>query len=599
MRLFKPKYRNQKGQLVNVANWWIEYTNHDRRACRLPGFGDRKGTEELGRQILRLVAAKFAGGRLEPDLARWVEGLPMEFKKKLARHGLLEAERIAAVKPLAGHLDDWKAALLAKGNSDRHAELVVSRARKAFSACRFKFHGDISASKLQKYLGDLRDDLKDAKGNVKRGISAQTFNFYQQACKQFCRWMLKDGRAWMNPLEHLSALNVRTDRRHDRRALSTDELRWLLDVTENGSTKVTPDGTWKMIAPVTDRFRMTAKDRVMLYRLAVETGLRAAELRSLTRSSFVLDGEEPSVTIAAAYAKNRREDTLPLRPATAALLAKHLEHKMPAAQAFNVPTRGHVAKMLRADLDSARQAWLEAAQTPQERHQREQTSFCSYRDDAGLVADFHALRHTFISNLAAGGVHPKTAQQLARHSTITLTMDRYSHTMREGLATALNMLPVLPHGERQAQSKTGTDDVPTPIKGQTHLAAYLADVSTKVGKKRSREAEADAGRDDDPSGAKNLGKTGDLTKSDGVSTIIKQRRRGGGAAERAGFENRYGVTPIGSSNLPLSAFRDERPFNQSIERLSCCYAKTYALQDQVQTDEIQQPPLHRKIRSKP
>jgi hypothetical protein len=37
--------------------------------------------------------------------------------------------------------------------------------------------------------------------------------------------------------------------------------------------------------------------------------------------------------------------------------------------------------------------------------------------------DLYALRHTFISNLAAGGVHPKTAQGLARHSTITLTMD--------------------------------------------------------------------------------------------------------------------------------------------------------------------------------
>ena len=39
---------------------------------------------------------------------------------------------------------------------------------------------------------------------------------------------------------------------------------------------------------------------------------------------------------------------------------------------------------------------------------------------------FHALRHTFITNLARSGVHPKTAQSLARHSTITLTMDRYS-----------------------------------------------------------------------------------------------------------------------------------------------------------------------------
>lgn len=31
-------------------------------------------------------------------------------------------------------------------------------------------------------------------------------------------------------------------------------------------------------------------------------------------------------------------------------------------------------------------------------------------------------------------MHPKIAQQLARHSTITLTMDRYSHTVMGDLA---------------------------------------------------------------------------------------------------------------------------------------------------------------------
>ncbi|MHC4063693.1 MAG: tyrosine-type recombinase/integrase [Planctomycetota bacterium] len=55
----------------------------------------------------------------------------------------------------------------------------------------------------------------------------------------------------------------------------------------------------------------------------------------------------------------------------------------------------------------------------------------AYRDDAGQVPDFHALRDTFASNLAAGDVHPKTAQELLRHSTIGLTMDTYTHATRE------------------------------------------------------------------------------------------------------------------------------------------------------------------------
>jgi len=67
-----------------------------------------------------------------------------------------------------------------------------------------------------------------------------------------------------------------------------------------------------------------------------------------------------------------------------------------------------------------------------------------------LVADFHSLRHTFISNLARGGVHPKVAQSLARHSTITLTMDRYSHTLVGEHADALAVLPDLSATGRQA-----------------------------------------------------------------------------------------------------------------------------------------------------
>ena len=64
-----------------------------------------------------------------------------------------------------------------------------------------------------------------------------------------------------------------------------------------------------------------------------------------------------------------------------------------------------------------------------------------YHDDKGRVADFHALRHTFITQLARSGVHPAKAKALARHSTITLTMDVYSHVETDELRGALDMLP--------------------------------------------------------------------------------------------------------------------------------------------------------------
>jgi hypothetical protein len=79
-----------------------------------------------------------------------------------------------------------------------------------------------------------------------------------------------------------------------------------------------------------------------------------------------------------------------------------------------------------------------------------------FQDDAGRVFDFHALRHQFISNLAAAGVHPKNAQILARHSTITLTMDRYTHQSVQESAAALDKLPALPSTRTKPQEMKAT-----------------------------------------------------------------------------------------------------------------------------------------------
>src|SRR5262249_5444661 len=82
------------------------------------------------------------------------------------------------------------------------------------------------------------------------------------------------------------------------------------------------------------------------------------------------------------------------------------------------------------------------------------TSFLRSRwaDEDGRVIDLHGLRHTFISSLAESGVHPKVAQALARDSSITLTMDSYTHLERHDVAKALDGLPELP-GEKPAGKK--------------------------------------------------------------------------------------------------------------------------------------------------
>ncbi len=50
------------------------------------------------------------------------------------------------------------------------------------------------------------------------------------------------------------------------------------------------------------------------------------------------------------------------------------------------------------------------------------------------------MRHTFITNLCRANVPPKTAQALARHSDICLTMNTYSHVGQQEQAAAIGML---------------------------------------------------------------------------------------------------------------------------------------------------------------
>jgi len=279
--------------------------------------------------------------------------------------------------------------------------------------CKFINWSDISASKVQWYLADLR--------NNGEGIGSQTSNFYLQAIKQFCRWMVQNRRASESPVEHLKGLNIRTDRRHDRRALEPDEIRRLLENTRNSRK----------------RFCMTGPQRTMLYRLAVETGLRAGELRSLKVSSLDFDG--CTVTVSAGYSKHRRQDTLPLRPDTVTELKAFLVGKMPHTEVFNLPCKDNMVKMLRADLADAG---------------------IPYVDESGRYADFHSLRHTTGSLLAASGVHPKVAQSIMRHSDINLTLGRYSHVFKGQESDAVAGLPDLsqPSIEKQRAVKTGTDD---------------------------------------------------------------------------------------------------------------------------------------------
>ena len=409
-RVFKRRYSTRRGARKECRTWTVRFADHLGILRELPGFADRAASVELGRFCERLAARRAAGEPLGVADLRRVEALPARLCERLAAWGLIEAARLACTKPLADHLEDFEAHLRAKGDTPRHARQTAQRALRVLQACGFRMPADLDAGRVEATLADLRSG----------GMCAATSNYHLGAVKAFCRWAVRERRLAENPLAHLSPVNARADRRVERRALTADECRRLLAAAEAGPA-------WRGVS---------GPERALVYRLALETGLRWSELRSLTRSDFSL-GDLPTVRVRAAYAKNRREDVLPLRDDTAARLRMHLAMKTPTAPAFALPMGNCGAKMLRFDLERAGIA---------------------YRDHVGRVADFHALRHTFVSALARAGVHVAVAQRLARHSTAELTLSRYTHLTMVDKRTALDALPDLgAPARREAAEATGTD----------------------------------------------------------------------------------------------------------------------------------------------
>lgn len=115
--------------------------------------------------------------------------------------------------------------------------------------------------------------------------------------------------------------------------------------------------------------------------------------------------------------------------------------------------------MMKRDLKVARERWLKEAEKEPDLHaERQKSDFLAYRDQEGLFADFHSNRHTFISNLSRAGVHPKLAQILARHSTINLTMNVYTHMGMDEKARAVASIPGPVNTQQNGEAADGDLD---------------------------------------------------------------------------------------------------------------------------------------------
>ena len=393
-------------------------------------YGEFRDADDILKTVSLQTTNKTAAQTKLAELARTARDI---------RAGVISPLQEHADKLLLDHLSDFEQHLAAQGSTPEHRRNVATQARRVISEAKAHYVKELTATAVQGVLLDLKAS----------GLAPRTINSHLQAAKQFCRWMVKDRRIHESPLQHIQGLNAAVDQRRVRRELSSDEIARLLHAAKTGP----------------DRLGLTGWERFTLYSAALGTGLRASELASLTPRSFDLTNNPPTVRIEAANEKARRGDTLPLPADLVALLAPWLEGMPQNAKLWpgEWAAQKRASKFIQADLEAARAAWLvEAAEKTPERHAREKSDFLLYRNHDGEQADFHALRHTFLSRLGRSGASPKVMQKLARHSTVELTLGRYTHASLFDLQHAVSQLPALPTITTTIQAQklqaTGTDD---------------------------------------------------------------------------------------------------------------------------------------------
>ena len=391
---------NDEGTRCRVRSdcWVGRYEDADGKLCEVSLSSDRAASEMMLNDLLKKVEKRKAG--------------------------LIDDYSEHRNRPLAEHIEAYRRHHAELGNTPRQAAQATRRCEKVFASCGFLRLSDLNSELASGWLTSQR-----GKARNKGGIGARTFNHYATSLKAFGSWAVKTRRVQDNPFQFLAKINNEVDVRHERRPLTDEEFARLIVAATMGKP-----------------FRKLAgPDRAALYFTAAATGIRASELASLTRVSFDLNGYPPTVTVAAAYSKHRREDVVPLHAELIAYLVPWFHGKpldaplWPGKWAVN----NEAGDLIRRDLANARTTWIGEASSDRERDERTVSDFLTYRDSAGRVADFHSLRHRFITELVKAGVHPKDAKELARHSTITLTMDRYAHVGLRDTAAALSKLKLV------------------------------------------------------------------------------------------------------------------------------------------------------------
>ncbi len=410
--IFKRKEDRRRKRAKWVIRWFDAESSLWRNKT---GYTDKEASEELGR-------------RLEREAARRAEGC----EDPLSRH---------KQRPITEHLNDYIAKVRAGNREDRYVMQLENRTKRIIDGINASRLHDLDPVAIERFLSQLR-----IKG---RKLSGETRNEYVRSIRAFTKWTVEARRIDTDPLVSLKRVERKAIKRtHPRRALSVDEISRLLDAAERRpevelmTVRHGPDKgalTANVLPEVLKRSRRLGRERRLAYLIALWVGLRRSEIEALVWGDICLDGAVPVIRLRAEATKSRRADTQVIHGQLADELRAFRpdDHQEGDAVLSKVPSM----KVIRADL---RFAGIDPG-----------TQATGY-------VDFHALRKTLSTMMAAAGMSQRARQAHMRHTDPRLTENTYMDEALLPIASELAKLPAIPDANDPIEDAiplqaTGTD----------------------------------------------------------------------------------------------------------------------------------------------
>jgi integrase len=303
-----------------------------------------------------------------------------------------EVRKIERAKLVTEHIEAYETHLKAKGCNKWHVSYTIADIRACFTHAVVSHASGLQRRHVDAWVMELRK--ADAPRTINRRVGA---------VQAFLRHLKEAGALSDYVLYRYPKQKVQGTDRRKRRALTRAECEAIL--------------------------KHAPEVRRQVYRFALLTGFRHAEIGSMTPANVNFDAG--TVTVRANDAKNKNKDqTIPLAAALVEMMKKVCKGKGREEKIFEVPRREDAAKLLRQD--------------------------CKAAEVDTTHVDFHCLRHTFITRLAESLVHPKILQELARHSSIETTLRYYTHFRQADERNAINGMPTLAEGDDPLLNVTPT-----------------------------------------------------------------------------------------------------------------------------------------------